>query len=159
MTWGQVKLGASLIGIAVAVAGLFALITSWMSRGQEIARLHDWQNVVVIAATDATVQPDAKGVRKTLAPESVPSAIAALKRSLDTTTATLDGITRQAADAKVRADNADQALAKATVVFEQRYASAEKRIAALDGRKPAASPAQQCANIMADSKAAWEGWR
>lgn len=159
MTWAQAKLVGYLAGGAIIAALLVALVMSWMSRGQEIARLKDWQNAVVISATDATVKPDAKGVRKPLVPEQVPAAIAALKRSLDSATGSLDRISADAKAAKERADKADAALATATAAFEQRYQSAEKRIAALDARKPAADPVQQCANIAADSKAAWEGWK
>ncbi len=159
MTWAQAKLAATLGGAALVAVLLLSLVASWNSRGQEIARLKDWQGQVVIAATDATVIPDAKGVRKTLKPEAVPAAINGLKRSLDSATAAMAQMTRDTDAAKLRAENADHALANATMVFEQRYGSAEKRIASLDNRRPAADPAQQCANIQADSKAAWEGWK
>ena len=159
MTWGQAKLAGFIGGGLVVFLFLAALASSWHSRGQEIARLNDWQGQVVMAVTDATVQPDAKGVRKSLKPEAVVAAINGLKRSYDSAHGALDQMTKDTEAAQARAASADKALANATVVFEQRYGSAEKRIAALDSRKPAADPAQQCANMQADSKAAWEGWK
>jgi hypothetical protein len=150
---------ARLVAGAVALALFVTLIMSWMSRGQEIARLQEWRSAVVLSATDATVQPDARGIRKPLSPEAVPAAIAALKRTYDNAAATLAGLSNETVQAKLRADTADKALANATVIFEQRFSSAEKRIAALDSRKPAANPAASCLAVTSDSKAAWEGWK
>ena len=152
-------LAFKLAGIGIAVVAVVALAMSWMGRGQEIARLNDWQTQVVIATTDATVEPDAKGVRKPLKPEQVVGAINGLNRGLVSARSALTLISTQALEAKQRADNADKALATATVVFEQRYSSAEKRIAALDKKTPGKTVAEQCAAIQGDSKAAWEGWR
>ncbi len=152
-------LAIRLAGIGIAVVAVVVLAMSWMGRGQEIARLTEWQNTVVNSATVATVAPDAKGVRKPLAPEQVVGAIQSLKWSLDNASGNLEAINQRAAEAKTRADNADKALAQATVIFEQRYASAEKRIAALDKKTPGKTVAEQCAAIQGDSKAAWEGWR
>lgn len=152
-------LAIRLAGIGIAVVAVVVLAMSWMGRGQEIARLTGWQNTVVNSATVATVVPDAKGVRKPLAPEQVVGAIQSLKWSLDNAHSVLDVMTQRADDAKRRADNADAALAKTTVIFDQRYASAEKRIAALDKKTPGKTVAEQCAAIMGDSKAAWEGWK
>lgn len=159
MTWAQAKLVGYLAGGAIVAVLLLSLVASWNSRGQEIARLKTWQGQVVTAATDATVEPDAKGVRKSLKPEDVPHAITLLGMNMQTALNAMRVMTADTEAAKVRAENADKALANATMVFEQRYSSAEKRIAALDTRKPAADPAQQCANMQADSKAAWEGWK
>lgn len=152
-------LGIKLAGIGIAVVALVVLAMSWMGRGQEIARLTEWQQTVVNSATVATVVPDAKGVRKTLEPQQVVGAIQSLKWSLDNASSNLEAINQRAAEAKQRADNADAALANATVIFEQRYASAEKRIAALDKKTPGKTVAEQCAAILGDSKAAWEGWK
>lgn len=152
-------LGLRLAGTAAAAVALMVLAMSWMGRGQEIARLTEWQQTVVNSATVATVEPDAKGVRKTLKPEQVVGAIQSLKWSRDNAYESLDGINQRAAEAKARADNADKALANATVIFEQRFSSAEKRIAALDKKTPGKTLADQCAAIQADSKAAWEGWK
>lgn len=158
-TWSTAKLAGTIAAGAIVAALLFTLVTSWMSRGQEIARLKDWQNGVVIAATDATVQPDAKGVRKTLLPVQVPSAIGALKRSLDNANVAFDSITRTAAESKLRAEEANAALANASVLFDKQYVSSQKRIDALANKKPQATPELQCQAVTADSKAAWEGWK
>jgi hypothetical protein len=148
-----------IVGIAVACVAIVVLTMSWLSRGQEIDRLKEWQATVVTSTTDATVTPDAKGIRKALTPVQVPAAIAALKRSLDSATGALDDASANVEAAKQRADNADKALANSTLIFEQRYQSAEKRIAALDKRPAAADPAKACLNMTSDSKAAWEGWK
>jgi len=147
------------IGIAVAVVALVGLTMSWLSRGQEIASLTAWQKTVVISTTNATVTPNAKGIRKSLSPDQVPAAIAALKWGYDSAVGSLERATAETDAAKRRADIADQALANGMIAFDNRYASAEKRIAAMDKRKPAVDLAKVCANMDADSKAAWEGWR
>lgn len=148
-----------LAGIGLAVLALLALVMSWMARGQEIKRLGDWQNTVVISTTDATVLPDAKGKRKLLDPASVPSAIAGLKRSYDSCHDAIDAASVLAVNAKTRADNADSALANQLVIFQQSYGSAEKRITALAGRKPEATPDLQCRAVTTDSRSAWEAWK
>ena len=150
-----IKLG---LGLAALLA-LLGLVWSWHSRGQQIDALESWQTTVVLAATDATVEPGADGKRKTLKPEQVPSAISALKSSLDSANTALDQITLQANTAKTRADAADKALAAQTADFDRRYATASRRIDVLQARKPAATPAESCAAQSEDSKTAWEGWK
>lgn len=153
------SLAFKLAGAAIAVGALLALVMSWSSRGQTIERMTQWQNTVVIATTDATVEPDAKGKRKLLAIESVPSAIAGLKRSYDSCHGAIDTANTLALNAKTRADNADKALANQLVLFQQSYGSAEKRIEALAGRKPEATPDLQCQAVTTDSRSAWEAWK
>jgi hypothetical protein len=159
-TFSTAKLALGLAGTAIIAALLLTLVTSWMSRGQEIARLKEWQGQVVLATTDAYAFADEPGkVRKSFAPEDVPHAIDMLGHNVKTLLTAQAALTHDTEQAKLRADNADRALANATVLFEQRYQSAEKRIAALDNRPPAATPELQCQAIGIDSKAPWEAWR
>ncbi len=152
-------LAAKLGGAAIVAALLLSLVASWVSRGQEIDRLKDWQNQVAVAATDAIVEPNAKGIRKPLPLNEVPHTITILGMNMRTSLMTMRSMTADTEAARQRAADADKALASATMVFEQRFTSAEKRIAALDNRKPAADPATQCLNVAADTKAVWEGWK
>ena len=153
------KLAIQLAGVAIAVAALVALIMSWSARGQQIAALEGWQRTVVQATTAATVEPDAKNVRKTLDPSQVPAAIAGLKRTSDSCLAASAERDRLTQEAKARADNADKALAAFQAVMQGEYSSAEKRIKALEGVKAAPTPELACQAIGVDSKAAWEGWK
>ncbi len=158
----SIKIGVMAVkiaGIALAVAAFIALVFSWSARGQDIARLTEWQSSVVNVTTAATVEPDAKGKRKMLAPDQVTAAISALKRSNDSCQAVSEERDRMTADAVRRADNADAALAAFQVALKGEYSSAEKRIKALESVKAAPTPALQCQAIGADSKAAWEGWK
>ena len=150
---------AKLAGVAIALAAVFAFVTSWMARGQEIERLQGWQETVVIVTTDAVVKPDAKGVRKTLTPAQIPSAIGALNRSLDSCSSNVELANSVALSAKAGQDLADKALANANVLLTNDYSSSKKRIDALAEKKPGATPDLQCQAIGADSKAAWEGWK
>ena len=152
--------GALKAGLLIAaLVGLGVLTWSWHSRGQEIARLTDWQGQVVIAATDATVTPDSRGVRKALNPEQVPAAFTALKASLDSALGTLQQVDRETAAAKSRADEADARLASQQKAFDRQYAASQKRIESLASRLPAETPAEQCEAISESSRSAWEGWR
>lgn len=153
------KLAAQLAGIAIAAAAILTLFMSWSARGQQIASLEDWQRTVVNATTAATVEPDAKGVRKTLAPDQVPAAIAGLKRTNDSCLAASAERDRLTQEARTRADNADKALAAFQAVMQGEYSSAEKRIKALEGVKAAPTPELACQAVGVDSKAAWEGWK
>lgn len=153
------KLALQVIGVAVIACLAITLFMSWSARGQQIASLERWQNTVVQVTTQATVEADAKGVRKTLDPDNVPAAIASLKRSYDSCqTASLER-SRLAEDAKKRADNADAALANFRAVLNGEYSSAQKRIDALAAVKAAPTPELQCQAVADDSKAAWEGWK
>lgn len=153
------KMGAQVVGVAIVFAALVALFMSWSARGQQIAALERWQGTVVEAVTTATVEPDAKGVRKTLDPDSVPAAVAGLKRSWDSCQAASAQRDRETVQARLRADNADKALAAFQAVLQGEYSSAQKRIDALEKVKAAPTPELQCQAIGVDSKAAWEGWR
>lgn len=153
------KLAVQVLGVALVVCAVLTLFMSWSARGQQIASLERWQNTVVQATTAATVEPNAKGVRKTLDPDNVPAAIAGLKRSWDSCQAASAQRSTEAEQAKKRADNADAALAKFQVVLDGEYSSVSKRIAALAAAKAAPTPELQCQAVAADSKAAWEGWK
>lgn len=153
------SLAFKIAGIAIAIGALATLVMSWSSRGQTIQRMTQWQDTVVIATTDATVLPDSKGRRKLLAPESVPSAIAGLKRTADSCLAASAERTRIADEQRKRADAADLALANVQTIMRGEYSSAEKRIAALSAVRAAPTPQLQCQATATDSKAAWEGWR
>lgn len=152
-------LAAKLAGIGLVVGALFLLVMSWQSRGQEIERLTDWRDSIVQVTTAATVEPDAKGVRKALKPEQVAAAISALKRTSDSCLAASAERDRITADAKARADVADAALANVQTIMRGEYSSAEKRIKALESVKAAPTPELQCQAVGVDSKAAWEGWK
>jgi len=153
------SLALKLAGIGLVVLLVFGFFLSWSRRGQEIVRLTAWQNAVVISATDATVQPDAKGLRKSLTAEQVPAAIAALKRSWDSCSAAAAENTRLAEEGQQRAENADKALANVQVLMKGQYESSEKRIEALAHAKAQPTPELQCQAVGADSKAAWEAWK
>ncbi len=153
------KLAAQIAAGAIAVALLLALVMSWMQRGEQLTRLLSWQRTVVQATTAATVEPDKKGKRKLLEEEAVPAAIAGLKRSADSCQAASAERDRITADAKARADQADQALANVQTIMRGEYGSAEKRIKALEQVKAAKTPELQCQGTAADSKAAWEAWK
>lgn len=153
------RLVAQVVGVALVVCAVLTLFMSWSARGQQIASLERWQNTVVQATTAATVEPNAKGVRKTLDPDNVPAAIAGLKRSWDSCQAASEQRSKLAEEAKLRADNADAALANFRTVLNGEYSSAAKRIEALTKAKAAPTPELQCQAVAADSKAAWEGWK
>jgi len=150
---------AKLAGIGLAVLAIVGLAFSWSVRGQEIARLTDWQNTVVLATTAATVEPDAKGVRKTLKPEQVAAAIAGLKRTSDSCLEASAERDRITSEAVTRANNADKALANVQTIMRGEYSSAAKRIQALEQVKAQPTPALSCQQVGGDSKAAWEGWK
>ncbi len=153
------KLAVQIAAGAIALAALVALAVSWSARGQRIEALEGWQGTVVQATTLATVEPNAKGARKTLKPEQVPAAIAGLKRTADSCLAASAERDRIVRDAKARADVADLALANFQAVLRGEYSSAQKRIEALAAVKAQPTPELQCQAIGGDSKAAWEGWK
>lgn len=153
------SLAFKIAGIALACAALVALVFSWSSRGQTIERMTQWQDTVVLATTDATVEPDKKGKRKPLDPASVPAAIAGLKRSADSCLNASAERTRIADEQRKRADAADLALANVQTIMRGEYSSAQKRIDALEKVKAAPTANLQCQAIGADSKAGWEAWK
>lgn len=153
------KLAVQIAAGAIALAALVALVMSWSARGQRIEALEGWQATVVQATTLATVEPNAKGQRKTLKPEQIAAAIAGLKRTADSCLAASAERDRIVRDAKARADAADMALANVQVILQGEFSSAEKRIKALEAVKAQPTPELQCQAIGVDSKAAWEGWK
>lgn len=153
------KLVAQIVAAGVAVAMVLSLFMSWSARGQQIAALQRQLGTIVQATTYATVEPDAKGMRKTLDPDVVPAAIAGLKRSFDSCQVASVQRTRETDEAKQRADNADKALAAFQTVLQGEYSSAQARIKALEQVKAQPTPQLQCQSVGVDSKAAWEGWK
>lgn len=152
-------LALKLAGIACAVASIVLLAVSWSARGQQIIALESQQTTIVQAVTAATVEPDEKGRRKLLKVEQVAAAVAGLKRSVDSCLAASVERDRITADAKLRADRADLALANVQTILQGEFSSAEKRIKALQTVKAQPTPDLQCQAIGVDSKAAWEGWK
>ena len=152
-------LGAKLLGIGLVVSAVVFLCFSYISRGQKIDTLTAWQQGVVMATTDATVTPDAKGIRKPLDPSAVVHAIDVLHQNFINDEATMQRRSDEVADAKLRADNADKALAASNVIFEKQYNSATKRIDALQATKTAPTSDLKCQKAQTDSKAGWEAWK
>jgi hypothetical protein len=152
---GQIKLAA----FAIAGLALIALAWSWHSRGKEIERLTSWQESVQLAVTEATVEPDKRGGRKTLSPEQALQAIGTLRANYQECINTLNGIDREAGAAGARSDAADTRLKTEIADLRRRYAGAQSRIATLEARRPAATPEAACAAVDEDSKAPWELWR
>lgn len=148
------------VGIAVVViAAFWILAMGYMARGEKIEALQGWQNSVILATTDATVEPDKQGKRKLLKAEQIAPAIAALKRTSDSCLAASAERNRIALDAKARADAADNALANVQAILRGEFNSAEARIRALEEVKRQPTPELSCQQSASDSKAAWEGWK
>ena len=143
----------------VVIAAFWVLAIGYMARGQKVQALEEWRGSVVLAVTDATVEPDSKGKRALLKPEQVVPAIAALNRTADNCLAASAERDRIAAEAKQRADNADRALANVQTVLRGEFSSAEARIKALESVKRQPTPELSCQQTATDSKAAWEGWK
>lgn len=156
MTPNQLKLIGG--GIAALLLGL--LVASWIHRGQVIEELTGWQDTVIIATTDATVEPDSKGKRKLLLASQVAPAISGLKRSLDNATATLESMSAAAIVQKTMSDNLDRQL-KSTlegqvIMFKQQA----QTIKALNARISSGDAKVDCEMLIeGDSKSAWEGWK
>jgi len=150
---------AKVAGIALVTIAIVALAMSWLARGQAIAEHESYEQTVIQVTTLATVVPDAKGRRKPLDRSAVPAAIAGLKSTADSCLAASSARDLLAQQAKLRADNADKALANAQVLMRGEYGSAAKRIAALEQVKAQPTPQLQCQQIATDSRAAWEGWK
>ena len=138
--------------IVIPVLLLVALFLSWRGRGQEIERLEMWQTVITLDVEKASGS-------KNLKPEDVSAAIAALGSSLKNAHEALDEISLQTQAYKAEADQRDAALRESLAQAQQRYRAASGRISDLEGRKPAATPADAGRAIEDDSKAAWQGWK
>lgn len=153
------KLYWQLIGGAVLAVIVGVFIASWLARGAKIDRLESWQSSVVIAATDATVEPDKKGKRKLLDPDAVPAAIAGLKRTADSCAGTLAGINKASLAEKAIQSKLDAQL---SAILDNQTKTAEGTSAKLRDlltRKATGDREKDCALMDADSNAAWDGWR
>lgn len=150
---------AKVAGVLLLAFAVFQFFMSWNARGQEIDALKQWQNGVVIATTNATVVPDAKGVRKPLATDQIVLAIDGLSRSYASCHNASEEANRRAAEATTRSTIADQALANLNASLGQQYKTATARISDLEKRQAALTPAAQCARMTSDSTAAWDGWK
>lgn len=144
-------------GVLAIVVGIF--VASYLARGAKIDRLESWQNSVVIAATDATVETDSKGKRKLLSPDAVPAAISGLKRTADSCASTLAGIDTAAKREKDIQAKLDEQL---SAILDSQDKSAEStgaKLRDLLARKATGDREKDCALMEADSNAAWDGWR
>lgn len=148
-----------LIGAGVLALAIGAFVLSYINRGREIEALENWQVAVQVAVTDATVEPDKKGVRKLVAPESVVPAINALKNSLDNCAGTLDGITERSLAAEQISRVLDEGLADLLKAQDRQGATLNKRLESLSGRTSTGDRDLDCKAMEADSTSAWEGWR
>lgn len=153
------SLYAKLIGGALLAIIVGVFIASWLARGREVERLADWQDLVVHSATLATVEPDSKGVRKLLTPESVPAAISALKSSADNANATLAGIDAAALKDKAIQRKLDEQLAAILENQDKSAEGAKARITDLLKRQATGDKEKDCAAMESDSNAPWDGWR
>jgi len=145
-----IKLGFGIVLLLTVLGFLW----SWHDRGRRIEALESWQTIVINKISDATV-PD----KKRLNPAGTITGIDVLVQNLADTNRQLDEIDKQAQAAKARADEADKRLGLTIAEYDRRAAAASKRIADLNSRIAAKTPAEANAAIAADSKAAWEGWR
>lgn len=148
-----------LIGGAFAALLLGLLVASWMARGKEVDRLAEWQSTIVQATTLATVEPDAKGKRKSLEPSQIPAAIAALKRTADNAESTLAGIDAGALKDKAISDKLDKSLDALLADQDKRSAGTTATLKSLLERKTTGDREKDCAIMEDDSNAAWSGWR
>ena len=124
-----------------------------------IDQLSEWQDTVIVATTDATVEPDKKGKRKLLLPAQVAPAISGLKRSLDNAESTLDTMSKAAIEQKKLSDNLDKqlktTLADHAIAFKQQADTINK----LRSRVSSGNDQVDMGMLIEDdSKAAWQGW-
>lgn len=150
---------AKIIGGAVLALLIGVFVASWLARGREIDRLKEWQDLVVHSATLATVEPDRKGIRKLLTPESVPAAISALKSSADNANNALAQIDAAALKDKAIQQKLDEQLAAILENQDKSAEGAKARITDLMKRQATGDKEKDCAIMENDSNAAWDGWR
>jgi hypothetical protein len=148
-----------LIGGGVLALLVGAFVASWLARGREIDRLTDYQNTVVLATTQATVEPDRKGKRKLLDPDAVPAAIAALRRTADNAESTLASIDQAALKDKAIQRRLDEQLALILEGQDQAATGSSAAIRDLLARRPSGDATQDCKVMEQDSNAPWDGWR
>lgn len=145
---GMIRMAAlGLVGVAA-----LGLAGSWYMRGQKIDRLTEWQDRVLTATAVA-------GGFKDLAPEDVPTVIEVVGANAREYERRLVAIDADTATAKQESDARDEALRRSLATEQQRYKAATRRIDTLEGRLAASTPEAAAAQIDADSKAAWEGWK
>lgn len=147
-----------LIGASIAAVLIAGFVLSWFDRGRKIEALENWQVAVQVAVTDATVEPDKKGVRKLVNVETVVPAINALKRSLDNCAGELDNISERSLAAEKVSNVLDQGLADLLKEQGKQAASMNRRLESLANRKSTGNAAADCEAMDADSAAAWNGW-
>lgn len=150
---------AKLIGGAVLALIIGVFIASWLARGAKIERLEELQSTIVHAATLATVEPDKKGKRLLLTPDSVPAAIAALKSTADNANAALTAIDAAALKDKALQRKLDEQLAAILASQEEEAAGTKARITDLLKRGSTGDKDKDCQVMAEDSNAAWDGWR
>lgn len=155
MNLGPLEPYAAMIRIgAVSAVGIAALGfgASWYMRGQEIEDLHTWQDQVLTATAVASGLKD-------LDPDSAVTAIQVLGADVTECRTNLDEIDRNTRKAKAQSDASDAALRVKLAEQSQRYTAATRKIESLSARVAAPSAEAAAAQIEADSKAAWEGWK
>ena len=147
-----------LIGASIAAVLIAGFVLSWFDRGRKIEALENWQVAVQVAVTDATVEPDKKGVRKLVNAETVVPAINALKRSLDNCAGEMDSISERSLAAEKVSDVLDQGLADLLKQQSKQTTVLNKRLESLANRTSTGDAAADCKAMEADSAAAWNGW-
>lgn len=148
-----------LIGGAVLALLVGIFVASWLARGREIDRLKDYQSTVVLAATQATVEPDKNGKRKLLNPDAVPAAIAALRRTADNAESTLASIDQAALKDKAIQARLDEQLSQILASQDRAAAGSSATIRDLLQRRASGDPEQDCKAMETDSNTPWTGWR
>lgn len=144
-------------GVLALLVGIF--VASWLARGREIDRLKDYQSTVVLAATQATVEPDKNGKRKLLNPDAVPAAIAALRRTADNAESTLTSIDQAALKDKAIQARLDEQLSQILAGQDRAAAGSSATIRDLLQRRASGDPEQDCKAMEMDSNTPWTGWR
>lgn len=148
-----------LIGGAVLALLVGIFVASWLARGREIDRLKDYKSTVVLAATQATVEPDKNGKRKLLNPDAVPAAIAALRRTADNAESTLASIDQAALKDKAIQARLDEQLSQILAGQDRAAAGSSATIRDLLQRRASGDPEQDCKAMETDSNTPWTGWR
>lgn len=146
--------------IAMWLTGLafLALVWSWNERGHQVQRLADFQHGIIVATSEATVEPDEQGKFKLLKPEEVAGAITRLRSSYTSARASIVAHNRQTIEDKRKADQTNLKLNTQLALFAKQYAVANRKITSLENRPPVA-PEQVCKTIEQDTNSAWDGWK
>lgn len=146
--------------IALWLCGLafLGLLWSWNDRGHQVQRLADFQAGVVLATSQATVDPDKDGKIRLLKPEQVAGAIATLKSNEVAARTTIRQLSGDTKREKARADLADANLTATLKKLSSVYAISNRRISFLENRL-AVPPANTCRVIEDDTNSAWDNWK